>query len=200
VPHRARPALSPRHPVHVTVRLRAGLPSLRRHASRRAIEGCFAACGTRFGLRVVHYSIQSNHAHLVVESAGKGSLARGMQALLVRLARALNRVWDRRGSVFSDRYHARTLRTPREVRAALVYVLQNARRHGFRGTGLDPYSSALAFDGWTRLVRTVEPPGTPAAKTWLLRVGWRRHGLIRPDESPRNGTAHSALRDGPRGR
>jgi hypothetical protein len=102
------------------------------------------------------------------------------------LARALNKLWNRKGSVFGDRYHARTLRTPREVRSALLYVLQNARHHGMRVRGIDPCSSGAWFDGWAQKVAApARPQAAAAAQTWLLRVGWRRHGLIRLDEEPR---------------
>jgi hypothetical protein len=108
-----------------------------------------------------------------------------MKGLLVRVARALNRLWRRVGSVFADRYHARCLRTPREVRYALAYVLHNARHHGIPVQGPDEYSSGLWFDGWRRHVaapRRLSP--AVGATTWLLRVGWRRHGLIGVDDMP----------------
>jgi REP-associated tyrosine transposase len=184
VSHRPRPTLASRFPVHVTLRLRPNLPSLRRLAVRRVIESAFLAAKDRNGLRLIQYSIQSNHLHLVVEANDRASLSRGLQGLLVRLARGLNRLWGRKGSVFSDRFHAHILRTPREVRAALAYVLLNARKHGIPIVGLDPYSSGEWFDGW-RDARVADPPEildlrTPlsAARTWLLREGWRRHGLI----------------------
>ena len=201
VPHRPRGTLAPRFPVHVTVRLRAGLPSLRRKGTVQELERCFAAGRERFGFRLVHYSIQSNHLHLLAEAEGRPSLARGMQGLLVRVARALNRRWGRRGGVFADRYHDRVLRSPKQVRNALSYVLHNCRRHGIHLPGPDPCSSARWFDGWrprpplddadarTRgiLARAgvgAVPAGArrtsvvAAARTWLLGVGWRRHGLL----------------------
>jgi putative transposase len=185
VPHREREELSARHPVHVTVRLRAGLPSLRRGAARAAIERSFRAGGARSGFRLAEYSLQTNHVHLIAEASDKNALSRGMQGLLIRVARALNRLWARRGSVFSDRYHARQLRTPKEMRSALVYVIQNARHHGLRILGIDPYSSGRWFDGWKRkLAVAARDPGA-TARTWLLRVGWRRHGLIGLEEMPR---------------
>jgi hypothetical protein len=108
-----------------------------------------------------------------------------MQGLSVRLARALNKLWRRKGKVFADRYHARCLRTPREVRSAIAYVLHNARRHGAQVHGPDEYSSGPWFDGWTRpVVHPERSSPVASAKSWLLRVGWRRHGLIRPDELP----------------
>jgi hypothetical protein len=124
--------------------------------------------------------------HLIAEAGDRNALSRGMQGLLVRIARALNSLWNRRGSVFADRFHARALRTPREVRAALVYVLANARHHRIRVAGVDPFSSGAWFDGWReRLrIRGALPPILVAARTWLLRIGWIRHGRIGIEESP----------------
>jgi len=50
----------------------------------------------------------------------------------IRVAKGLNKLWARRGKVFADHYHDRILRTPREVRNALCYVLHNAKKHGLR--------------------------------------------------------------------
>ena len=107
-----------------------------------------------------------------------------MKGLAVRTARAVNRLWGRRGSVFADRYHARVLRSPREVRNALRYVLCHAHKHGLRldPRRPDPCSAGAWFDGWEG---TSAPAGAPTAespivlaRTWLLRIGWRHHGLI----------------------
>jgi hypothetical protein len=131
---------------------------------------------------------------MIVEAASTFDLASGMKALGSRLARAVNRVFARRGAVLSDRYHAHVLRTPREVRNALAYVLLNARRHAGklgrrpsrRGVVIDPASSGRWFEGWrTPVVRGAsDPPAVAAALTWLLRIGWRRAGLIEPREVP----------------
>ena len=56
---------------------------------------------------VIEYSIQSNHLHFVAEAQDEIALARGMKGLLVRVAEALNRAWERTGRVVGDRYHAR---------------------------------------------------------------------------------------------
>ena len=186
VSHRTRPALSSRHPVHVTVRIRDGLPRLRCERTKAVLERAFSAGGERFGFRLVHYSIQTTHLHLVAEAGDQRALSRGMQGLLVRTARALNRIWARKGKVFSDRYHARPLRSPLEVRRALVYVLHNARHHGLWVTGVDAYSSGPWFDGWAgRALATGRAPPCVPARSWLLRLGWRRHGLLHITETPR---------------
>ena len=192
--HAKRETLAARFPVHVTVRLERGLPSLRRKEAHRVLKCAFAAGSERFGFRLVEYAVLSNHLHFIAESSDERSLARGMQGLSVRIARALNRLWQRVGRVFADRYHARILRTPREVRNALVYVLHNARKHGvWASRGADPYSSGETFDGWKeergRSEENESGNGRATgflsrARTWLLRSGWRCHGLLSLLEAP----------------
>jgi hypothetical protein len=131
---------------------------------------------------LVHYSVQSNHLHLVCEARDRNALSRGIQALAIRIAKCLNRLLRRAGKLFADRYHDRILRSPREVRNALAYVLNNAAKHGVevpRGEP-DACSSGRWFDGWRGVAR-LEPASSPLAraKTWLLTVGWLLHGRIR---------------------
>ena len=118
-----------------------------------------------------------------------------MQGLGIRIARRLNALAGRHGRVLADRFHAHVLRTPREVRHALLYVLNNARKHGaqrgvsYEPTWLDPYSSARRFEGWSRpAVTGIEPDPDPppwvSPSTWLLRTGWRRYGPLPVAEVP----------------
>lgn len=183
VPHRPRPRLTRHQPVLVTTRLHDGLPSLRCSRIARILRDAFVAGADRDDFRVVEYSVQSNHLHFLTEASSGAALGRGMQALLVRTARALNREWRRRGPTFVGRYHVRVLRTPRDVRNALVYVLQNARKHGNSVTGVDEISSGPSFEHW-RDHAPRSPRVLPRAKSWLLSVGWLRHGKIAVDESP----------------
>jgi putative transposase len=184
VPHRQRPAHDPRCPVHVTLRATGLCVSLRNDRVFPVVRDALRR-STREGLRVVEYSVQSNHLHLLVESDSAATLRSGLHGLTIRVARAINRALDRRGAVWSDRYHSRLLKTPREVRNALVYVLQNWRKHGAREHGVDPCSSASSFDGWRVQPRPSQTP-LPLARacTWLARRGWRRLGLIHPRERP----------------
>jgi REP element-mobilizing transposase RayT len=194
--HAMRPKLARSYPAHVTLRALPSAPNLRRGAAYAAVEAALCAVRAREDYRVVHFSVQTNHVHLLVEAHGATSLARGMQALAIRIARGVNRACGRKGKLWGDRYHSRVLRTPREVRNALCYVLQNTRRHLTHDGGIvepgwiDPRSSGSSFDGWrdANEVRTSarEAP-TLAPHTWLLATGWRRHGLIRVDEGPEGG-------------
>jgi len=140
--------------------------------------------------------VQGDHVHLIVEAAGKEALARGMKAVASRLARAVQSVLGAEGKILFGRYQLRILRTPREVRNALAYVLLNLRKHWQQRRGeapsllLDEASSGRWFDGWR--AAPPEPASRSRAEarevaqphTWLLACGWRRHGLIDPAEVP----------------
>jgi putative transposase len=188
VPHRRRAVHDVRCPAHATLPASVGIPSMRGGRVFVAVRGALAASSdVRF--RVLHFSVQSDHLHLVVEADEPTGLARGLQGLAIRVAKAINRVLGRHGSVWADRYHARSLSTPREVRNALIYVLQNWRKHFPGSRGLDDRSSALWFEGWRSGVRqTWGPVPVAVARTWLARVGWRRGGLIDVEEVPRTTT------------
>jgi REP element-mobilizing transposase RayT len=193
--HAPRPAADPRLPVHITVRMRPDVPRLRNYELCKTLRRAFVYGCVKDEFRICQFSIQRNHIHLVCEAATADARARGVQGWAVRVARGINRHAGRSGGVFTDRYHLEVLKTPTQVRNALCYVLQNARRHGTRLEprfhGADPFSSAWWFDGWRDPdwkdgldppeQRTVAEP-----KSWMLRDGWRRSrgGLIAIDEVP----------------
>src|SRR3954469_5683126 len=119
VPHLRRPAFAARHPGHVTMRLQPGIGYLRAYRRAKAVEEALRDARERFGVRIIHYSIQGNHLHLIVEAEDQAALSRGMQGLAIRLARRLNAVAGRTGGVFADRYHSHPLKTPRETKRAV---------------------------------------------------------------------------------
>ncbi len=205
--HQRRPALRADQPVHVVLRCAAAVGRLRKRDIYHAIRWASIAMAARhLACRVIHASIQGNHLHLIVEADDRMKLARGMQAFQISAAQRINRAISkrtgtrRRGQVFTDRYHATILTSPRQVRHALAYVLNNWRRHGEDQRGLartwtmDPFSSGVYFDGWKEragerfippLRETYQPLFVWFARSWLLTTGWRRHGLVSVAEVPR---------------
>ncbi|MEQ9501772.1 MAG: transposase [Deltaproteobacteria bacterium] len=192
VEHRRRESIPKNAPVHVTLRVSRSVGNLRSKRRFQPIKKALRDGAERFECRLVHFSVQKNHLHLLVEPRDRRSLMRAMKGLQVRLARRLNTALRRRGQVFSDRYHAHVLRTPREARHAIAYVLLNARKHAAQGghvlpkRWIDPYSSARWFEGFenaaavaTDEVRIGGPPGV-----WLLQKGWRHAGPIFVEEVP----------------
>lgn len=191
--HLSRPALASRYPVHVTLKVDPTLPSLRQRSAFAALRRAFVAgCAGPVdsgGFRLVHFSVQHDQVQLLVEGKDREHLSRGLQGLQVRMAKGLNRVWGRKGKVFPERFSERILRTPLEVKNVLECMLWNAHKQGARRGHRsrpkldlhDPYASGAWLRGWKRGMQPPVPEGpTPVmeAETRLLRVGWKRHGLL----------------------
>ena len=169
MPHVERPEFAARNPVHVTQRMRPGVGHLRTQSRLALIRDALNDASGRFGMQVVHFSVQGNHLHLIVEADGKRALSRSMKGLAVRIAVGLNQLIGRRGAVFADRYHAHVLETPREVANTVRYVLHNYRKHArehLPARWQDPFATSVA-----------EPLHEP--EVWLLRVGWTRAAEFR---------------------
>ncbi len=180
VSHAKRVELNEKAPLHVTMKLKEGLPSLREKESFRCLVARLQQ-GQKEGFRIVHFSVQSHHVHMIVEAAGQDALHRGMRGLAVRVCRGLNRLWKRKGTIFADRYHARILSTPTEVRNVLGYVLNNHLRHCAKAVpGIpDPWSSSSLFHGWKEVEAAVlvgELRPLVAARSWLIQKGWMKAG------------------------
>ena len=167
-----------------------GLPSFRQQVIYHAFVVAFRTT-RRVDFRIVEFSVQTNHLHLVVEADNNEALARGMKSFAVRANRLFNTASGRRrGKVWADRYHRTVLSTPRQVRNALVYCLNNGRKHGVVSPSklvIDACSSAAWFQGW-KIPRTVRegPRPTELPRTALLGWLWERHGRIDPGETPRH--------------
>jgi len=207
-PHKVRPTLERRFPVHVVLRTHRDIGNLRKRHLYKALREA-TLCLFRHELnyktgsafRIVHVSIQSNHIHLLVEADHKMALSRGMQSFQISAAKHINREFSvrarlavrRRGSVFPDRFHQEIITNPKQARNSLAYVLNNWRKHQedrgalARGWKVDPFSTGVLFMGWKehedavllwKWRDTYDPLPVYLPKTWLLREGWRKHGSI----------------------
>lgn len=202
--HRARPAFSRHVPVHVTMRAGRGVPNMRTQLVVNVVRAEIKRASVK-GFRVLQFSVQHDHLHLLAEADDGTALARGMQRLASRVAMAINALTSRNGRFWRERYHRRDLPTPRQYRNALVYVTMNFRKHAsaservVRARLLDGCSSALWFDDWKddgldERFRDVlldhraraGPKPTVDPTTWIARVGWKKHGRLDPRESPRS--------------
>lgn len=151
-PHKTRPALAARHPVHVRARIVPAAGSLRRRSAYAALRRAVSLSLARTDFRIVRLALSASRIDLLVEADDRLALARGMQGFCVAAARALNRAARRRGTVFPDRYRPAILRTRAAVRAAIASL---PPRH-----------------------TEAELPSAPAmALSWLLRI---ELGRVRP--------------------
>ena len=197
IPHRPRPVIGKTFAAHVTLKLLPRVDTLRTRELYSRIRGAFVAGCDRFGFRLLQYSVQRDHIHLVAEAEGSAALSKGLQGLTIRIAKGLNALLGTHGQVFKERYHLHVLRNPLEVNRTLRYVLNNAAHHSqrrgrpARAGDVDPFSSAGYFDGWApgwweRRVRGARGEGAApvaSAQTWLLRAGWRLRGLFVPGDT-----------------
>ncbi|ACY15048.1 conserved hypothetical protein [Haliangium ochraceum DSM 14365] len=187
VSHHTRGDISPRHPLRVQLKTKSELGNLRKKRTHEVIraalsEGCE---GEQF--RICHYALQRHGILLIVEAGDRTALSRGMQGISVRIAKGLNRLWERNGSVFADRYETAPIKTARAARGVLCFVLNNARLHERLKPGrVDPYSSGAYFDGWVEDTKSAPDGRAPVAKpkTNMLKNTWRKYGLLGVDEVP----------------
>jgi putative transposase len=196
VTHSRRPRLRSCIPMHITMKWAEGLPTLREHGAFMVLLSCFRASNAASGLRIIDFSVQSNHVHMICEAADEQAVSSAMQGLGVRIARRMNAYWERKGTVFADRYHREDLKTPSQVRNAIRYVLQNVFRHSSRARFLssgqpDEFSSGQWFTGWKEAHLNGRPsdqddPPVVSPSVWLLTTGWKRHGLLSITERPAN--------------
>ena len=155
------------------LRILPGIWSLRSKTLFRQIRYAFIKVTEREGFRLIHFSVQGNHIHLIVEADSTEALSRAMQSMNTRIAKRINARMERHGRVFDDRFFARSLRNPTQVANAIAYVLDNAHRHDER-RGLAAYTTGEP-DGFTSLaLADSDPLLVSPPKTWLLRVGWTR--------------------------
>jgi len=219
-PHTRRETFRPSEPVHVTLRVEREIGWLRTRTGYAAIREATITVLKHETFRIVHVSIQGTHVHLLVEAQDRRALSKGVQAFKISAAKQLNAAvskagswWERaqlrragrtlvkrrKGRVFTDRYHATIIRSPKQARHELAYVLNNWRKHGehrkgvARGWKIDPFATGWLFQGWKerehepfawKLRETYEPMPVWWPRTWLLSDGWRRYGLIKTHEVP----------------
>jgi REP element-mobilizing transposase RayT len=190
--HRPRPRVLGREPQHVVLRTVRSLPRLRKRKVYDCVRACLRRMLGKLDFRICHVSIQHNHLHFLVEATDRDRLRSGMQGLAISLARRINKILGRKGKVFAFRYHATAIKSPRQARNSLAYVLNNWRRHNedertlaSRFAAIDPYSSARSFTGWKESRGRIalpagfqgfDPLEVAAPRTWLLRTGWTKSG------------------------
>jgi putative transposase len=205
-PHKARPYLHARYPVHVVLRVIRAVGNLRRRCVYQAIREATLTTALREDFRIIHLSIQRTHVHLLVEADNAQALSSGMQGFQISAAKHLNAAISkvrpgprRRGTVFPDRYHAEIITSPRQARHALSYVMNNWRKHEedrkapMSTWTIDWFSTGVTFPGWAeygdepcfwRGPATYDPLIVYQPKTWLLREGWKKSGTISCHEVP----------------
>ncbi|MGZ3722846.1 MAG: transposase [Bdellovibrionales bacterium] len=187
VSHAKREMVNFKRPLHITLKLKKGMASLR---TKQALTDFRKAVteAKKFSLHVIHYSIQNNHVHFIAEAKDSESLARGMTSLSGRFGKVIRGMTGGVGRVFQGRFHVHILKSPTEMKRALEYVLLNTSKHMKFVEHFDEFSSGPAFKQWRallgrRLNGLIEEQLTYLSwhfrelsepRSWLCSVGWMR--------------------------
>lgn len=184
--------------MHLTWRLKKNVTKIRRMDALEAFKKA-AERAQKFGLRILHFSILSNHIHMIAEANSNETLATGMRSFGSSFGKNLRKLSGGTGPVFDGRFHMRPLTTPSEMKNALAYVLQNFAKHEDLIHHYDRYSSAPYFKNWKELFGHKRGPlledeeSSPSLpkflsspKSWLASVGWMQAKTAAPrsSESP----------------
>ena len=82
-------------------------PAIELKGARAALTSAMKEGSEGTGFKVARASLRGRVAEFTVSARDSERLARGMQGLAIRFARALDRVVGRKGRVFIDRYEVR---------------------------------------------------------------------------------------------
>jgi REP element-mobilizing transposase RayT len=163
VPHREREIFERLTPALITIRSEKHVWNLRSQRSFNRLKRALSAGRDRFGTRIIHFSVQGNHLHLIVESPNEDSLYRSMTGLNVRIARRMNSMMGRTGRVIGERYHAAFLRSRGAAFRAVRYVRENHRKHFAPKENWREGTTTDFFSSWAK------PIELPRPKTALLK-------------------------------
>lgn len=182
LPHTKRPPISRHYPLHITIKLNQGLKTLRKKDCYKLFRDSVKAT-TKFGINIVHFSVQSNHIHLIAESKSRIALSKGMKSLTIRLAKGINNIHGTIGKVFKDRYHLHVLKTPTEVKTALIYVFKNTAKAIKSKNLFDPFSSILIFKEKKELLKGEKVDSSALTKSKLEWFEEELHRILGPPTS-----------------
>lgn len=141
--HISRERVNKPTPLHLTIKVRENKANIRNKRILKALH--HAIKRARFKkLKVIHYTLEYNHIHLLVETSDNKILQTGMQALGISLSKAINKIKQLKGGVYKHRYHFRKLNSRRELKNVLHYIFKNGLKHKRSYSMLDPYNSFVA--------------------------------------------------------
>lgn len=120
VSHRERETINHKTPLHINFKYKI---TIRSENFKKILERAIGNALQK-DLLITHYTIQSNHVHLIAEAPDNKSLSRGMKSLTRTIVKLLNK-----GSIQIERYHLHVLKSQAETNNALEYVLLNDIKH-----------------------------------------------------------------------
>lgn len=141
--HTSREIINKPTSLHLTIKVRENKADIQNKRLLKSLHHAIKRARLK-SLRVIHYTLEYNHLHLLVEADNNKHLGQSMQALGISLAKAINKYKGVKGAVYKHRYHLRKIHTARELKNVLHYIFQNGMKHKRCKSVLDLYNSAIA--------------------------------------------------------
>ncbi len=141
--HTKRPLLKKPTSLHLTVKIKKNKAEIK-NKSVLAILKRSILNARRQGLRVIHYSLEYDHVHLLIEADNNHILGKGMQAFGVTFSKAINRLKKLTGEVYKHRYHFRRISSSKELKNVMNYIFTNGVKHKTSKFIVNSYNSIRA--------------------------------------------------------
>ncbi|MDD4973652.1 MAG: transposase [Bacteriovorax sp.] len=126
--HTSRPHLSKACSLHLTVKIKKIKAELKNKSVLSILKRAILNARKQ-GLKVIHYSLEYDHVHLLIEADNNHILSKGMQSFGVTISKAINRMRKLKGGVYKHRYHFRKISSPRQLKNVLNYIFNNGIKH-----------------------------------------------------------------------
>jgi REP element-mobilizing transposase RayT len=136
--------------LHLTLKIEKNKANLKNKSILKALQQSIKKARL-LGLKVIQYTLEYDHVHLLVESSDKISLGKGMQSLGISFSKKINKIKKQNGKVFKTRYHFRKLSTPREIKNVLNYILGNGVKHKESSSIVSPFNSLSVITAFDKL-------------------------------------------------
>lgn len=148
--HIARDEIKKLTPLHLTIKIEKDKAGLKNKFILKSLHSSIKKA-RKIGLKIIHYTLEYDHVHLLVETDNKTALARGMQSFGISFSKSINKIKKAQGKVFKTRYHYRKLKTPAEVKNVFNYIFGNSLKHKKAISIVSPYNSLMAIDNFSNL-------------------------------------------------
>lgn len=150
--HTARPVLTKPSSLHLTIKVQKIKADIKNKMILTMLKKAILNA-RRMGLKVIHYSLEYDHVHLLIEADNNVILGKGMQSLGVTLSKAINRTKRIKGRVYKHRYHFRKINSARELKNVMFYIFNNGVKHGASkslNTIYNSFSAEIKFPLFTK--------------------------------------------------
>lgn len=141
--HTHRPVFKKPASLHLTIKIAKEKSNLKNKEVLSILKRAILN-SRKMGLRVIHFTLEYDHIHLLIEAENNHLLGKGMQSFGVTLSKAINKLKKTSGQVYRHRYHFRKITSARQLKNVMNYIFRNGLKHGTSAGIVTGYNSIQA--------------------------------------------------------